>query len=566
MLSRIRISRRHARLSSFITTLLLTFVLVCPPSLAVASPTDQPTEEFSVEDYRSVQKYALIIGINQYESKDIPALRYAVRDAEALFKVLTDPRRGDFPNEYVVLLTDSSGTPPTAANIGRNLTRLRMQARENDLVLVFFSGHGYEEGGRAYLLPADVDLEALDYTAIERDAFVRQIDTIVAKKVVVVLDACHAGGISRGGKGVGEDAALSDRYYEQFSTSQGRAFIASCSGGQLSWEDEKSGHGVFTESLVRGLAGEADKTPEDGLVTLFELRRFLEEDVSDWARRHGKEQQPQINLESAYGDMPLALNSDYLEDRAQWLAERQRMAEELKIGLVSTENLKSKEFAEAVDVLDRLAAGDSLTVEDEQWVQFIRNLVGGSIDVRMYRSGVKGLSPTVIEIKSREAVPRRNWFVSAGGGMYFVAGEEFEGGMWFAPSLRLGYSLGRWAVLGSYLLVSGKLEESQGIDSFTAHLFTFGPRLNMDLSPRMLAFLQVGIGGYMGSEVRQDRTNFALDVGGGLDVRLNQKLTVALSLSWIFSNAALIPPSEPELSQALFVGAGISYSGTPWSN
>ena len=344
MLSRIQISSCHARLSSFVTALLSTLILASLPSLVLAWPTDLPREEFSVEGYRTVRKYALIVGINEYESKDIPALRFAVRDAAALHKVITDPRSGDFRDEFVVLLTDSSGTPPTAANIGRSLTRLRAQARENDLVLVFFSGHGYEEGGRAYLLPTDADLEALDYTAIERDAFVRQIDSIVAKKVVVVLDACHAGGISRGGKGVGEDAALSGRYYDQFSTSQGRAFIASCSGGQLSWEDEKSGHGVFTESLVRGLAGEADSTPEDGLVTLFELRRFLEQDVSGWARRNGKEQQPQVNLESAYGDMPLALNSDYLDDRAQWLAERQRDAGELKMGLVSAGTLKSKEL------------------------------------------------------------------------------------------------------------------------------------------------------------------------------------------------------------------------------
>jgi hypothetical protein len=541
-------------------------ILACLPGLAGAGPVDPPPEDFSVEGYRSVRKYALIVGINEYKSKDIPALRYAVRDANALYKVITDPRRGDFPDRFVTLLTDSSGTLPTAANIGRSLTRIRTQARENDLVLVFFSGHGYEEGGRAYLLPTDADLEALDYTAIERDAFVRQIDNIVANKVVVVLDACHAGGISRGGKGVGEDAALSGRYYDQFSTSQGRAFIASCSGGQLSWEDEKSGHGVFTESLVRGLAGDADTTPEDGLVTLFELRRFLEEDVSGWARRHGKEQQPQVNLESAYGDMPLALNSDYLDSRAQWLAERQATAAQLKVGLVSAGDLESKELAQAVDVLDRMAAGDSLTVEDEQWVEFIRNLVGGQIDVRMYRSGVKGLSPTVIEVRSREAIPRRNWFIAGGGGMYFVAGSEFAGGAQFAPSVRLGYSLGRWAILGSYLLVSGDLEEGQEIDSFTAHLFTFGPRLNVDLSPRMLAFLQVGLGGYMGSEVRQDRTNFALDAGGGLDIRLSRRFTVALSLSWIFSNAALILPTEPELGQAVFAGVGISYAGVPWSN
>src|SRR5258706_16357854 len=132
-----------------------------------------------------------------------------------------------------------------------------------DLVMVFFSRHGYEDEGRAYLLPSNADLAALDYSAIERDAFVRQVDRIPAKKVVVVLDACHSGGVSRGGKGVGKDLALTEKYYDSFTGSQGRAFIASCGGGELSWEDEAARHGVFTSSLVGALSGAADQQPPD---------------------------------------------------------------------------------------------------------------------------------------------------------------------------------------------------------------------------------------------------------------------------------------------------------------
>src|SRR5262245_61837063 len=202
--------------------------------LAVRSPSATAT------DFGQMQKYALIIGINEYEnhSQGIPSLRYAVRDARAVYEAVTDSARGGFVKDHVQMLCDDCAVQPTSANIGRALTKLLTQANEEDLVLLFFSGHGLEENGRAYLLPCNTDLDALDYTALERDAFIRQIDRLRAKKVVVILDACHAGGVSRGGKAAGKDAALSEHFYQQFSTAEGRAFVASCAGGELSWEDE----------------------------------------------------------------------------------------------------------------------------------------------------------------------------------------------------------------------------------------------------------------------------------------------------------------------------------------
>jgi hypothetical protein len=545
-----------------------TLLFVAVTMMLVACSADRvegqllTSSEFEeVNQYAAIKKYAIVIGINDYSGKFIPDLKYAVTDAEALYNVLIDPRQGGFLKENVFLLTDSSDNPPSAANIGKTLKRMISQVDEDDLALVFFSGHGYEEEGRAYLLPNDADIDALDYTAIERDAFVRQVDKLKAKKVIVIMDACHSGGISRGGKGVGSDAALSNRYYDTFLGSQGRAFIASCSGGQLSWEDEQFGHGVFTNSLVRGLSGEADTSPQDGLVTLFELRRFLEEEVSDWAERHGKTQQPQVSLEAAYGDMPLSINMNYVEDRTKVIEARKKKSERLKVGLVGVEGLSSEELAYSVTVLGKMATGASMTQEEEQTVLFIERLVEGSIDLSMYRLGVRGIVAVEDSSEPASLLKSRTWYISGFAGASTVIGDEFVDGFKFSPAAQVGYSWGRFDLAINYINIPGSLVEDQYLEDFSANLLTVGAKVQFQMAKSLLASLQIGIGGYFGSEIRDDRVNTAVNAGIGLDLYLTTNISVGLLASWIYSNAALISPSEQELGSCIFAGVGISYSG-----
>jgi hypothetical protein len=235
-----------------------------------------------------------------------------------------------------------------------------------------------------------VDLDALDYTAIERDAFVRQIDRIAAKKVVVVIDACHSGGVNRGGKGAGKDLALSSKYYEDFTGAKGRAFIASSGGGELSWEDDQSGHGVFTAALVEALSGKADDQPRDGIVSLNEVRTYVEHEVSDWAAKRGKSQNPQVNLESASGDIPLAIDYGYLQSQAKDLEQRRQLAASLRGRLATVEGLSSAEMAQALDLVNRYGQGLPLSSPEEQHFDLVQKLAMGSIDVKTYRSAVAG--------------------------------------------------------------------------------------------------------------------------------------------------------------------------------
>jgi len=75
------------------------------PERAVRVPVSERIEA------ERAHKWALVIGINAYESEDIRDLNYAVADAEAVHRVLVDPQRGGFAAERAKLLVDG-GAPP----------------------------------------------------------------------------------------------------------------------------------------------------------------------------------------------------------------------------------------------------------------------------------------------------------------------------------------------------------------------------------------------------------------------------------------------------------------------
>src|SRR5262249_35012551 len=107
------------------------------------------------------KKYALLVGVRDYEDNNLPSLRHTENDVEQLGKLLT---AGGY---QVVLLTSSRGEKPdarpTAVNIRRHLRRLLGQLKRGDTVLVALAGHGLQatalvdgkEREESFFCPAD---------------------------------------------------------------------------------------------------------------------------------------------------------------------------------------------------------------------------------------------------------------------------------------------------------------------------------------------------------------------------------------------------------------------------
>jgi hypothetical protein len=266
-------------------------VIFTPAATAPVAPPPKVTRE----------QWAVIIGAGQYHSAAIPRLRYAVPDAEAVYRTLIGP--GGFQKDHVVLLTDNAERKPTLRNIRWALgTFLARSARKDDTVVIFFAGHGAPEtdlrgaerdGLAKYLIPVDADPDDLYSTALPMDEITTIFERIAAERVVAFLDACYSG--AAGGRTFASlktrAVNVDDLFLERLTRSKGRAIITASRPTEVSIELTELGHGIFTYYLVQGLQGAADGN-RDGIVSLQELYEYVEQQVAQKSRAVGGNQHP----------------------------------------------------------------------------------------------------------------------------------------------------------------------------------------------------------------------------------------------------------------------------------
>jgi uncharacterized caspase-like protein len=259
-------------------------------------------------------RYAVVIGVGEYEHESITKLKYATRDAEAMYEFLTT--RGGYPKDNVILLTDNTPQKPTLQNIRRALGDFlyRKPARE-DMVLIYYAGHGAPEvdatgtegdGITKYLIPRNADPDSLYSTALPMDEIQRIFSRIQSERVVLLLDTCYSG--TAGGRTFARQqlrsSNLNDHFLERLTRSKGRVIITAAGPNEVALETAELGHGVFTYYLLQGLGGKADRDA-DGLVTVSELYEYVEQQVDRKARLVGGRQRPLMKGEIE-GTLPLS--------------------------------------------------------------------------------------------------------------------------------------------------------------------------------------------------------------------------------------------------------------------
>jgi len=233
-------------------------------------------------------RWAAIIGISQYNDTRIPSLRYAAADARLFYDWAISPDGGKYAPARVKLLVDADAT---GANIKHALFDFLAQAIEEDTVTLFFAGHGSPQSPdhpeNLFLLPYDTRYDSISTTGFPMwDIETALKRFITAKRVIVITDACHAGGVGhafdiarRDGRGL-KVGPISSTLQNLSTLSDGVCILSASDDNQFSQEGLQwgQGHGVFTYFLMEGLKGKADYN-RDGLVTLGELIPFISEQV-----------------------------------------------------------------------------------------------------------------------------------------------------------------------------------------------------------------------------------------------------------------------------------------------
>ena len=236
--------------------------------------------------------WAVVVGINDYPHTR--RLKWAVNDARAFYRHLVDVIQ--VPDENVtLLLNQDAGLSRLRSTLG---THLKKMAGKEDMVIIYFAGHGATEkdvlspdgdGLEKYILPYDVDPEDLYASALPMREISHIFYRIQSQRIIFIADACYSG--ASGGRTIslsGIRANISDAFLDRITGGKGTIIMTASGANEVSAEDEKLQHGVFTFYLLEGLAGAAD-ADKDGLITVDEIYQYVSVQVP---RATGQEQHP----------------------------------------------------------------------------------------------------------------------------------------------------------------------------------------------------------------------------------------------------------------------------------
>lgn len=221
------------------------------------------------------RKFALIIGNSEYEDTKLARLMTPTEDVDDLARVLRDPNIGGF-DKVTVLINQ------VAAAVGRAIAGFLAKKKRDDLLLLYFSGHGVlDDRGQLYLAMKDTEQDLLRATSVSANFITAEMDRSHSRRQVLILDCCHSGAFARGAKGTLGASVGTAVAFE--GTGYGRVVLTASDSTQYAWEGDQilgeTENSLFTHYLIQGLeSGKAD-LDTDGLITLDELYDYVYEQV-----------------------------------------------------------------------------------------------------------------------------------------------------------------------------------------------------------------------------------------------------------------------------------------------
>ncbi|MGB2567125.1 EAL domain-containing protein [Micromonospora citrea] len=235
------------------------------------------------------KRQAVLIGVNQcgYD-RQLPDLRYAESDAQALRAVLLDEDYGTFDDGNVTVFP---GAEATSRDIKAFLREVVLTSGPSDVLLVYFAGHTlvpeWNDQLDAYLVTADLDPERLPRepdNGLRMSFLQRDVFEAFAGTSFLVLDCCQAGIYADADR---RHAAAMQTYRTQVDR---HSALLACPRGQVARESTEHGHGMLTHHVLRALRGEA--ADEARRVSFAQMAAFVADQGIDpppvqWVRTYG---------------------------------------------------------------------------------------------------------------------------------------------------------------------------------------------------------------------------------------------------------------------------------------
>jgi hypothetical protein len=221
-----------------------------------------------------MRRRALLVGVNHYDN--MADLGWCIDDVLALRQVLEYHENHDPNFACRVLLgsestSDALGSSPGSERVTFN--RLRVALEElfafDDMVLFYFSGHGYPTTGGVYLVTQDGN-DVLP--GMLMNDILEMANASSAREVLLIIDSCFSGAL-----GEPDHARDMTNLYLR----PGVTLLAAAGSDQTALE--LNGHGLFTHLVIGALKGGASDVR--GRVSAASIYGYVEQALGPWDQR-----------------------------------------------------------------------------------------------------------------------------------------------------------------------------------------------------------------------------------------------------------------------------------------
>lgn len=285
---------------------------------------DGPSPRHETRNLASTTLHVLTIGVSTYQNSPYRTLPYSVGDAIALDQYFLEQSSTHLFQSVHVWNSISDPVEKekhgSKEEIKSQIAAMEGSVGENDIVLLFFSGHGKIPPGQEmfYFIPHfSLDfwnMSSFDERRIALGTpllaeFVRKLR---ARRIVLVVDACESGGIAESMAKVADVKRRSEHRrssLERVSAAEdvGVDVIAAAIPVEEAASTNAEKHGWLTTALLEALRGRGNSSGGDGTIWISDIVEYVNRRLPEIARTYGQSQTPSI--QSVGVDFPLGFVS-----------------------------------------------------------------------------------------------------------------------------------------------------------------------------------------------------------------------------------------------------------------
>ena len=236
---------------------------------------------------------AILIGNRKYKH-NVPKVRFAHNDVDLVEKYLLS--RGVNQENIYKHKDKTFGEITQIFNL--ELDSIIGNNGLDKNILVYYSGHGIVDPSTSnpYILPVDSKPGYVSTHGYSLNKLVKTVSSLNVSRRSIIIESCFSGNTA-GGQIFKDSSGI---IIQPRDIQPGKNMILITAAGKdevASW-DKNYRLGLFTKNLLKGLSGEAD-TDTDGIVSLDELKLFLQDKVNHEARLNDKRpQNPVLRIRS----------------------------------------------------------------------------------------------------------------------------------------------------------------------------------------------------------------------------------------------------------------------------